>query len=345
MIRRSSTAVLSALATLVASMPIVAGALVGRVVDPDGRAIARLEADVTAVNAEGRTFTGKVSPDGRYAVSGLPAGIYSIDLNLPTRIFERYGRAGVTVAATGATELELQLEWGMNLGTVGDDPLLQGSDLRAKTRNVDGPVPRTHAGRPDLSGIWSNMGDSYAGAAPMQPWAQQLFDEWKKIKQDTPGAYCLPQSGVMTMTNYPYKFIQTPTVIVQLVEDMAISHRQIHMDGRAHPDAAEWNPSWYGHSIGRWEGDTLVVETVGFNESTPGFGIHSEALKVTERFTRMARGRMNIEITAEDPEAWTGPWVRTRTAGLVEGAEIVEFVCAEGAPAHAAKQAPWKARP
>jgi hypothetical protein len=149
----------------------------------------------------------------------------------------------------------------------------------------------------------------------------------------------------MTMTNYPYKFVQTPRLIVQLVEDMVISHRQIHLDGRAHPKPEEWNPSWYGHSIGRWEGDTLVVETVGFNESTPGFGIHTESLKITERFTRTSRGRMRITVTAEDPEAWTAPWVREREAGLAEGTEIVEFVCAEGAPAQSAKRAPWRARP
>jgi hypothetical protein len=233
----------------------------------------------------------------------------------------------------------------MNLGTVGDDPLMQGVDLRARTRNVDDPVPRTPEGRPDLSGVWVNFGDSYAGAIPMQPWAQQLYDQWRKISQDNPGAYCLPQSGLMTMTNYPYKFVQTPRLIVQLVEDMVISHRQIHLDGRAHPKPEEWNPSWYGHSIGHWEGDTLVVETVGFNESTPGFGIHTESLKITERFTRTSRGRMRITVTAEDPEAWTAPWVREREAGLAEGTEIVEFVCAEGAPAQSAKRAPWRARP
>jgi hypothetical protein len=344
MIKRIPLALLAAW-TLMAGLPVNAGMLSGRLVDPDGRAVERLEADVTVTDAAGRAFIGKVTPDGRYVVNGLPAGTYAIDLNLPTRIFERYGRAGVKIEGAGSTALDLQLTWGMNLGTVGDDPLMQGSDLRARTRNVDGPVPRLADGRPDLSGVWTNFGDSYAGAAPMQPWAQQLFDQWQKIKQDTPGAYCLPQSAVMTMTNYPYKFIQTPKVIVQLVEDMAISHRQIHMDGRAHPAPEQWNPSWYGHSIGRWDGDTLVVETVGFNESTPGFGIHTEALKVTERYTRTSYGRMDIEVTAEDREAWTGPWVRTRRAGLVEGVEIVEFLCAEGAPAHAAKLAPWKARP
>jgi Carboxypeptidase regulatory-like domain len=321
------------------------GELRGKVVDPDGAALDRLEADVKLTDATtGKTYTGHMNRDGSYLVRNLPAASYDLDLDVPSRMYERYGRKGVVIAASGATELELRLTWGMNLGTIADDPMLQGADMRARTKNVDGPVPRTADGKPDLSGVWTNFGDSYAGAAPMQPWAQKMYDEWRKIPQDNPGAYCLPQSGLMTMTNYPYKFVQTPKLLVQLVEDMVISHRQIHMDGRGHPDPDTWNPSWYGHSIGHWEGDTLVIETVGFNDVTPGFGIHSEALKITERYTRLSYGRMDIDVIAEDPQAWTGPWVRKRQAGLVEGTEIVEFVCAEGAPAHAAVRAPWKGR-
>jgi hypothetical protein len=321
------------------------GGLAGRVIDPDGNGVLRLEAEVTLTDTtSGEKFVGRMTRDGNYQVSGLPPGSYDIDLNVPSRIYERYSRRVTVVEAGARTPLDLRLQWGMNLGTIGDDPLLQGSDLRAKTKNIDGPVPRV-AGKPDLSGVWINFGDSYAGAVPMQPWAQEMFDELSKIKQDTPGAYCLPQSGLMTTTNYPYKFVQTPTLLVQLIEDMVISHRQIHMDGRGHPDPDEWNPSWFGHSIGHWEGETLVVETAGFNEVTPGFGIHTEQLRVTEKFTRLSNGLMEIEIRAEDPQAWTGPWVRKLRAGLAEGTEIVEFVCAEGAPAHAATRAPWKARP
>ena len=345
MIRRLVLALLLGMVSTLAAAKGGVGSLRGQVVDPDGRPVQRLEAAINLKDAAGMSFTGTVSRDGSYRVADLPAGSYSIELDMPTRLYEHYSRAGVVVAEGAPTVLELRLEWGMSLGTVGDDPLLQGSDLRAHTKNIDGPVPRTPEGKPDLSGIWTNFGDSYAGAAPMQPWAQKMFDEWRKIKQDNPGAYCLPQSGLPTMTNYPYKFVQTPKLLVQLIEDMVVSHRQIFMDGRGHPDPDTWNPSWYGHSVGHWEGDTLVVETTGFNESTPGFAIHTEALKVTEKFHRTSYGRMDIEIIAEDPQAWTGPWVRKRQAGLVEGSEIVEFVCAEGKPAQSATRAPWKARP
>jgi hypothetical protein len=332
--------------TMPAMAQVGTGTLSGRVIDPDGNAVVRLEAVVTLTDpASGKSFIGHLTPDGLYRVAGLPASSYDLDLTVPSRIYERYGRKSVVIGATAAVVLDLRLDWGMNLGTIGDDPLLQGSDLRAKTRNINAPVPRTPEGKPDLSGVWINFGDSYAGAVPMQPWAQQLFDEVRKIRQDTPGAYCLPQSGLMTTTNYPYKFVQTPTLVVQLIEDMVISHRQIYLDGRGHPDPDAWNPSWFGHSIGHWEGDTLVVETAGFNDVTPGFGIHTENLAVTERYTRRSYGLLDIDIIAVDKDAWTGPWKRSLRAGLAEGTEIVEFVCAEGAPAHAALRAPWKARP
>jgi hypothetical protein len=91
----------------------------------------------------------------------------------------------------------------------------------------------------------------------------------------------------------------------------------------------EWNPARYGHSIGRWEQDTLVIDSVGFNEITPGYSIHSEQLHVVERITRPAKDKLVIEITAEDPEAWTAPYHALIEAGLVTGDEIHEWVCAE----------------
>ena len=305
-----------------------AGTLGGRVIDPDGKPVQRLESDIVAVNAAGQRFIGKVDRDGGYRIEALPQGVYTLDLDLPTRLFERYARAGVEVPATGSTQLDLRLEWGMNLGTVGDDPLLQGSDLRARTTNIDAPAPRTPDGKPDLSGIWTNFGDSYAGAAPMKPWAQALFDQWRQIKQDNPGAYCLPQSGLMTLTNYPYKFVQTPTLIVQLVEDMVISHRQIHLDGRGHPPADQWNPSWYGHSIGWWEGDTLVVETTNFHPLQVFRGA-SDTLKVIERFTRVDADTILYRFTIDDPETWVAPWGGEVPFRRTDE-QVFEYACHEG---------------
>jgi hypothetical protein len=89
----------------------------------------------------------------------------------------------------------------------------------------------------------------------------------------------------------------------------------------------------------------LVVDTVGYNEVTPGFSIHSEKLHVVERYTRLSHGVMQIELMAEDPEAWTGPYTKKWTAGLAEGTEIVEFVCAEGYASKVSQRSPWKGRP
>ena len=338
---------LACVAPLPAATPVAAGTLSGRVLDPDGAPVVRLETDVLLTNAaSGKKMTGRLLKDGSYAVRNVPPGTYTVELVAPSRLYERFQRANVEIPAGKPLELDLRISWGMNLGTVGDDPLIQGADLRARTRNVDAPVPRTTDGKPDLFGLWTNIGDGGPPPTmPMQPWAQKMFDELMTIKQDNPGAYCLPQVAVPSMMSYPTRFVRGEDRYIQITEDMDPAYRQIFMDGRSHPDPAEWNPAWYGHSVGHWEGDTLVVDTTGFNEITWGFGIHTEKLHIIERYTRLNRGRMQVELYAEDPDAWTGPFTRKWQMGLADGAEIVEFVCAEGYQSKAMQRAPWKGRP
>jgi hypothetical protein len=323
------------------------GSMSGRVIDADGGLVLQLASPITLRNATtGATVTGQLGHDGQYAVRDIPPGTYSIDLQVPARLYSRYQRTGVVIEAGKVLQQDLALPWGMNLGTVGDDPLKQSADLRARTRDIDGPVKRLLDGRPDLSGLWINIGDAVTRPPiPLKPWAQKIADELAKITQDNPGAYCLPQVGVPSLMHYPQRFVQGPDRIVHMVEDMDPGFRQFFMDGRGHPSLDEWNPAWYGHSIARWEGDTLVVDTVGFNELTPGFGVHSEALHVVERYTRLSNGRMRVEMFAEDPEAWTASQRHSWTMGLADGAELIEFVCAEGYESQAMKRAPWKGRP
>jgi hypothetical protein len=128
---------------------------------------------------------------------------------------------------------------------------------------------------------------------------------------------------------FPWKLVQTPTLMVHLIEFFTPGFRQIFMDGRPHPAPEEWNPSWHGHSVGRWDGDTLVIDTVGYNEITPGFGIHTEKLHTVERIRRPDITTLEITITAEDPDAYTGPWTATIHASLAPDHEILEFVCSE----------------
>jgi hypothetical protein len=102
------------------------------------------------------------------------------------------------------------------------------------------------------------------------------------------------------------------------------------MDGRPHPPADERQPSWLGHSIGHWEGATLVVDTVGFNDVTwlDNFGtLHSDAMHVVERFTRSDLGHLNVDVTVDDPVAYTRPFTLRYTAELMPNAELLEYIC------------------
>jgi len=193
------------------------------------------------------------------------------------------------------------------------------------------PPPRTPDGKVDLSGVWS-VGTSFGniGQPPLQPWAEALLQERRRtLSKNDPEGFCLP-AGVPRISPFPYKIVQTPTLIVLLDEGNVHSYRQFFMDGREHPKNAE--PLWMGHSIARWEGDTLVVDTVGFNEKTwlNGQGIpHTDKLHVVERYTRPEFGKLEIEITLEDTGAFTAPHTFRRTHTLMPGAELLEYVCNE----------------
>jgi hypothetical protein len=194
-----------------------------------------------------------------------------------------------------------------------------------------GPAPRTADGKVDLSGVWT-PGSSFSamGQVPLQPWAEALRqDRRANLSKDDPEGYCLP-AGVPRISPFPFKIVQTPTLIVYLDEGNVHSYRQFFMDGRGHPkDAKEL---WMGHSIARWEGDTLVVDTIGFNEKTwlNGGGVpHTDALHVIERYTRPDLGHLEVEITIEDTGAFTKPHTFKRVNTLMAGQELLEYVCNE----------------
>ena len=125
------------------------------------------------------------------------------------------------------------------------------------------------------------------------------------------------------------KFIQTPDLLVVLVEVSVPGVRQIFLDGRPHPPNLQ--PTWLGHSVGRWENDTLVVDTIGFNDRgwLDGSRPQTEQLHVVERFRRLDLGHMQVEITVDDPGAYTKPWKMRRLLQLAVGEEIQEYVCNE----------------
>jgi hypothetical protein len=148
--------------------------------------------------------------------------------------------------------------------------------------------------------------------------------------KDYPGAYCLPANAAPITRAFPYKFVQTRTLMVALHESDTPGLRQIFLDGRSHPTNLK---AWEGHSTGHWEGDTLVIDTAGYNDrawlSLTGIP-HTEKLHTVERIRRPDRGHLEIEITMEDSGAFTGPWKRSFQATLAPpDEEILEFYCNE----------------
>jgi hypothetical protein len=203
------------------------------------------------------------------------------------------------------------------------------------TPNLSAPAPRTKDGKPDLSGLWEPNGTKYSkniaadlkpGEVPFQPEAEALFKA--NSKNESSSANCLPP-GVprIDATPTPFKIVQTPEEVTILYGTLDI-YRQIFTDGRGLPKDPD--PNWLGYSSGKWEGDTLVVESAGFNGKIwlDDLGHPtSEALHVTERFRRRDFGHMELQITIDDPKSYTKPWTVTEDPHLVPDAELRESAC------------------
>jgi hypothetical protein len=233
------------------------------------------------------------------------------------------------------------------------------------TPDLTGPAPRTPDGKPDLSGIWRfvdspdarpgppppagarspgigvripgllqffDIGSTLKDGLPFQPWAAELRSQRvAQNNKDNPDARCLP-IGLMQLHTHPEprKIIQSSGLIVILYEANA-GVRQIFTDGRPLPekDAQPW---WYGYSTGKWDGDTLVVETSGFRDDVwldvEGSPL-TESGKMTERFRRVNYGNMEIEVTVDDPKAYTKPWTVKVHHRIMLNTDLIEFVCQE----------------
>ncbi|MEP7310192.1 MAG: hypothetical protein ABJA98_32195 [Acidobacteriota bacterium] len=204
------------------------------------------------------------------------------------------------------------------------------------TPHLTAPAPRMSDGTPDLSGIWRLNGLGYTfnifGNHPvdMLPWAKAVYTERvASYGKGSPDTNCLPagpRAGLFGQD--PVKFVQTPGLLLVLYEDAPT--RQIFLDGRALPK--DPNPSWMGYSVGHWEGDTLVVDTAGFNDRTwldlAGHP-HTESLHVTERFRRVDFGRIQLQMTFDDPNAYAKSWTIPVEVTLVPDTELLENVCHE----------------
>ena len=167
------------------------------------------------------------------------------------------------------------------------------------------------------------------GKPEMLPWAAALFKErTENHLKDSPNARCLPEA--ILMPGGLWRFVQASSILIVLKEAETPGYYQYFLDGRDHPKDAF--PTWYGHSTGKWDGDTLVVETVGLNDqrwlSVDGQP-HTEVLRLMERYRRPDLGHLEIETTVDDPGAYAKPWTSKRTANLSGGEEIMEYICNE----------------
>jgi hypothetical protein len=200
--------------------------------------------------------------------------------------------------------------------------------------NLTAPAPRTADGKPDLTGLWSmpgnvavnNVGD--LKPAEIQPWARALVQQrTENFGKDNPRYQCLPEGpGFITSTGAK-RILQTPAMIVLLNEDL--TYRQIFMDGRALE--TDPNPSWMGYSVGHWDGDTLLVESNGYNDRTwlVGSHPHTEGLRMTERYRRTDFGHLEIAATFQDAKAYSRAWTVPVRAELAADTELLESVCNE----------------
>jgi hypothetical protein len=253
--------------------------------------------------------------------------------------------AGVVIALMAGSE-PAAAQW-LNYPTSGIPRAPDGKP------NLTARAPRTSDGKPDLSGMWGwednrpcpadgcadaqvgqefiNIGWSLKDGLPYQPWAADLMKRRRSANsKDDPQSRCLPRGALRIHTDGLFKkIIQTPGLVVMLAERNA-TYRQIFTDGRPLP--TDPNPSWNGYSSGKWDGDTLVVETTGFRDDmwldSSGSPLTSAA-KMTERFRRPSFGKLEIEITVDDPKAYTKPWTIKLNQPLVADSELLDYICLE----------------
>ena len=216
--------------------------------------------------------------------------------------------------------------------------------------NLAAPTPRTADGKPDFSGVWIIDSRPDTSNLPFQPWAADL--QRKRAAQDglndRDGLF-LPQGPLQYHVDpQPLKIVQTPGQILVIYESN-YGLRTIYMDGRTLPPLGGPQPYWHGYSVGRWDGDTLLVESNNFHGVDPkqfhgvepdsfrGVGWldhrgspYTEAMRLTERFRRVNYGRIEIEMTVDDPQAYTKPFtLRISQKIVADGSEIIEFICHE----------------
>lgn len=247
-----------------------------------------------------------------------------------------------TVAVAAVLASPVSAQW-LNYPTPGVPRLANGKP------NLSAPAPRRADGKPDLSGLWQleaacppegcadypaapeflNIGAKLKGGLPYQPWTADLVEKRAvDLGRDDPVARCRPAGAIRSLTfPPPRKVLQLPGLIV-ILSERDVTYRQIFTDGRPLPKDPD--PSWNGFSTGKWQGDTLFVQTIGFRDGIwldrKGNFI-TDAAKMTERFRRVDYGHLEIEVTIDDPKAYTRPWTIKLNELILLDTELLEYYC------------------
>jgi carboxypeptidase family protein len=306
------------------------GTITGAVFDTARAPVAG--SSIQAKNVEtGAVYKAASVQSGSYTLSQLPPGKY--ELTATSFGFKGYEHKDVVVVQAGQTQrVDIPIGDFISLETLGEDRASFGRFFFGRAKPPEGPAPRTPDGKPDFTGVWNGALPGGGGEASPEllPWAQAVDKERREHNfKDNPQARCLP-FNVTPFNVFLNRVVQSRDLLVTVIEYDLPGYRQVYLDGRGHPK--DLDPSWTGHSVGTWEGDTLVIDSIGFNdktwigEATP----HTDKLHVTTRLRRPDLGHLEIETTYDDPGAFKRPWKTKGIATLAPATEeIPEFICNE----------------
>ena len=305
-----------------------AAELTGQITGPFGERVA--DAPVRIVHQEsGESWRTRTNEQGRYDFSEVSPGGVRLQVRVYGFEYAPYQSDRLQLPSRGSLEVDVELAQGMQLSTIGDDIGVAAAKILADRVLPNHPLPRDAEGHPDLTGMWIYASDPFQPEPRLRDRAAELVGQRSaNFFIDSPRFRCLPTSLPVPNHTPPIlgKIIQTPGLTVILYEGI-LGYRQIFTDGRDHPD--DFDPSWLGHSIGRWDGDEFVVDTIGFNDRgwTGLSHPRSEQFHTIERYRRDDYGNMELEFTIEDPEVYEVPWVQQMPLYLTPDEELMEFIC------------------
>ncbi len=302
------------------------GSLSGSVFNPAHAAAPGIPVEAKNIQS-GTYYKATSSPQGEYKFAQLPAGTYEI--TVLSLLFRPFIRKNLAVSADQTQRLDIQLSG--PIASLGELPAYL--EMAAKRPPPpQGATPMTPDGKPDLSGVWTlrpsdaipliifPQGDLLPGAEALV--RERLLNQ----ERDIPSSRCLPASEVL-IDILPFRYVQTRNLLIKLVEDSAAAAHEVFLDGRGHP--SDLDATWRGHSTGRWDNDTLVIDTVGFNDKSWLFFVtpHTDMLHVTQRLRRPDLGHLEVETTYDDPGTFRTPVKFKVVDVLVPEEDVPESVC------------------